>query len=222
MKNFTLILVLIFSILNIYAQDPVIKVHSASAFSLLRNCSNKVVITVPELGEQFSPKYEVAGATFIDAGAGLLAITPSADVVKVKIINDGKVIGTESFRVRDIPQPSIIVKHNGISLSFETGLREVSGEIELMVEPDKDFARHYPTDARFRVTKWSVALMRRSQQLSVIKNKGLKIDLSQFNDAQPGDYLLMKFQEIQRLNHQMKREVVHIDPQSCIRIIPII
>ncbi len=222
MKNFTLTLAFIFSFLNIYAQEPVIKVHSASAFSLLRNCSNKVVITVPELGEQFSPKYEVTGATFVDAGAGLLAITPSADVVKVDIINDGKIIGTESFIVRDIPQPTIIVMHNGTSLNFETGLSEVNGEIELMVEPDKDFAKLYPTDARFRVTKWSIALMRGSQQLSVIRNKGLKIDLSQFNDAQPGDYLLLKFQEVQRLNHQMKREAVHIDPQSCIRIIPII
>jgi hypothetical protein len=220
-KRFT-ILALIFSCLNLSAQDPVIKVHSATAFSLLRNCSNKVVITAPELGEPFSPQYEIEGATFTDAGAGLLAITPSAKVVKLKIINEGELIATESFRVRDIPQPVITVKHNGALMNFETGLDEVTGEVELQVEPNKDFAKHYPTDARFRVTKWSIAHMRGSQQLDMIKSSGLKADLSEFNDPQAGDYLMIKFHEIQRLNHQMKREVINIDSQSRIRIIPII
>lgn len=222
MKNLFIILAIVISSTDINAQKPVIKVHSATAFSLLRNCSNKVVITAPELGEKFSPQYEIEGATFTDAGTGVIAITPIAPIVKLKIINEGKLIATESFRVRDIPQPAIMVRHNGEILNFEKGLHEVAGELELRVVPNKDFAKHFPPDARYRVTKWSIAHMRHSQQLNSIRATGLKVDLSQFSGAQPGDYLVLKYQEIQRMNHKMEREVINIDSQSRIRIIPII
>jgi len=222
MKKLFFLLSLAIAGTNISAQEPVIKVHSATAFTLLRNCSNKVVISAPELGNEFSPEYEIEGATFVNAGAGVLSITPSARIVKLKIINKGQLISTESFRVRDIPQPFIVVKHNGINLNLESGLNEVNGEIELQVLPDKDFANHHPPDARYRVTKWSITHMRGTEQLNVVRNTGLKIDLSQFTDAQSGDYLMLKFQEVQRLNHQTKREVVDINPQARVRILPII
>lgn len=222
MKNLLLTLALIIAVSNIFAQDPIIRVHSSSSFSLLRNCSNKVIITAPELGEKFSPQFEVEGGTFVDAGGGLLAITPKTDIVKIKITNDGKLIATESFRVRDIPQPVIMVKQNGERLDFEKGLADVTGELEPQVVPNKDFAIHFPPDARYRVTKWSIAHMRGSQQLNTIKSSSQKVDLSQFVDTQPGDFLVLKFNELQRLNHQTKREVINIDPQSRIRIIPII
>ena len=67
-------------------------------------------------------------------------------------------------------------------------MADVTGELEPQVVPNEDFAIQFPPDARYRVTKWSIAHMRGSQQLNTIKSSRLKVDLSQFVDTQPGDF----------------------------------
>ena len=218
MKKFIILLIFL-SVNFVHAQEPHVKLYSASAFALYKNCGNKVMITAPELGDRFKPTYEIEGGTYIERAPGLLAVIPTATAVKLTIINEGKVLSEESMRVREIPSPTITILHNGKAINLEEGITDMSGNLEWRVDPFKDFAKHFPEDARYRVTKWSIAHMRGSEQLNIIRTGSLRVDLSTFTDVQPGDYLLLKFVEVQRLNYQSKREMVRLNEQSKIRVI---
>src|SRR5699024_2823702 len=106
------------------------------------NCGNELNVQVPALGSAYNPSFSATGASAIEGNQkGLVTLVPNAAEVKLNVSSGGNYIGSESFKVRRIPLPSIKALSGGRELNQKTGV-PVPGprSLELKAIPDASFA----------------------------------------------------------------------------------
>ena len=201
---------------------PVIQIQSASVQALYRNCGNKLDVQVPALGAAYNPSFSVKGGTSQGGRGGKVTIIPTAPSVDLSVYSSGTFIGTQQFRVKQIPKPELVLKSGGKEIDLKRGVSQVPREITLDAEPDEDFAQFLPEDARYRVTKWEVTLARGARGLETIPVTSRNANLSSFvSKARPGDRIVIEAKEVQRMNFKGEREDVRIGVNSAIKTVPI-
>ncbi len=201
---------------------PVIQIQSASVQALYRNCGNKLDVQVPALGAAYIPSFKVKGGTSQGGKGGKVTIIPTAPNVELSVYSSGIFIGTQKFRVKQIPKPELVLKSGGKEIDLKRGVSKVPREITLQAIPDPDFAQFLPEDARYRVTKWEVTLARGSRGIETKVVTSSKANLSSFvSKARPGDRIVVEAKEVQRMNFRNERENVKIGVNSSIRTVNI-
>jgi len=197
-----------------FVAQPVLKVSAGSIAALYRNCANPISFTCPTLGADFSPSYSVTGGSLVKNGkAGEVIIYPSAKKVSVSV-NSGGPIGTETFEVKSIPLPTIIVKPNGKTLTANeerTGLSAPPRSITIYVKPDASFKDALPKEANYYASSWTVSLVRGKrkvgQTMSFSKSKG---DISSLrSQAKDGDRFVIEVKTVKRKNSKGSVETVN-------------
>ncbi len=202
---------------------PVIQIQSASVQALYRNCGNKLDVQVPALGAAYNPSFRVKGGTSQGGRGGKVTIVPTAPSVDLSVYSGETFIGTQKFRVKQIPKPELVLKSGGKEIDLKRGVTNVPREITLDAVPDEDFAQFLPEDARYRVTKWEVTLARGQRPIEIKQVTGPRADLSSFvSKARPGtDRIVIEAKEVQRMNFKGEREDVKIGVNSSIKTVPI-
>ena len=86
---------------------PVMQIQSASVQALYYKCGNKLSVQVPALGAQYQPSFSASGASVISGQKGDVTLVPNAREVTLTVSSGGNAIGSQTFKVRPIPNPTI-------------------------------------------------------------------------------------------------------------------
>ncbi|QCR24187.1 gliding motility protein GldM [Pontibacter sp. SGAir0037] len=184
---------------------PVIQIQSAAIQQLYFQCANELNVQVPALGAVYDPSFSASGGSAIKgAKKGLVTIIPNATEVTLNVSSGGNAIGSEKFRVRPIPKPSLAVVVNGKPIDQKRGIPAQSiRAVEMRAIADEGFSQALPQEARFRVTKWRAFLVRGSNPIDQAEFNGPNADLSRFaSKAGKGDRVTIEVLEVKRLNYQ--------------------
>jgi gliding motility-associated protein GldM len=196
---------------------PVMQIQSASVQALYFKCGNKLNVSVPALGAQYKPSFAASGASAITgAKTGDVTLIPNARQVTLNVSSGGNAIGSQTFEVRPIPKPTIQCFVGGREANEKQGTPGTAvRSMTLKAVPDAGFATFLPEDARFRVTRYEVTLVRgRRPALATKTVSGPQADLSDVVNAyRDGDRLYVEVKEVQRMNFQGSTEPVSVSKQ---------
>ena len=158
----------------------------------------------------------------LEAKAGQVTVIPTSPTCELWVYSDGIYIGSQKFRVRQIPKPDIVLKSGGKVVDERQGVNQVPREINLDAVPDADFAQFLPDDARYRVTQWVVTLARGARPVEQKNVNGPSANLASFvPKARSGDRIVVEVKEVQRKNFKGDIENVSIGIGTSIKQIPI-
>lgn len=196
-----------------FVARPVIQVQSASVQALYLNCGNELNIQIPALGSSYNPSFSATGASAIEGSQkGLVTVVPTAADVTLNVSSNGNYIGSEKFRVRRIPLPTIKALSGGRELNLKSGVSAPGPRsLEIKAIPDQSFAEFLPKDARYRVSQWEVTLARGARPVKTERVTAETINLSSFAAlARPGDRIVIEVKQVQRMNFRGNVENVNV------------
>ena len=201
---------------------PVIQIQSASVQALYRNCGNALDVRVPALGAAYNPTFRVKGGSTQGGRGGKVTVIPTAPSIDLSVYSDGIFIGTEKFRVKQIPRPELVLKEGSAVISLKNGVDKVPRRLVFDAVADPDFAEFLPKDARYRVTRWEVILARGTRPIDTKRVNGPTADLSDWvARAKPGDRIVVEAKEVQRMNFRDERENVRIGINEAVKSVTI-
>jgi gliding motility-associated protein GldM len=193
---------------------PVMQIQSASVQALYFKCGNKLTVTVPALGANYKPSFSASGAQVITGGkVGEVTLVPNAGEVKLNVSSSGNAIGSQEFKVRAIPKPEIKCLFGGREANEKQGTPITAvRNLTLRAVPDQSFANFLPEDARYRVTRYEVILVRgRRPALPPRTIDGPDANLNDVvNSAREGDRLYIEVKEVKRMNFRGEQEEVRL------------
>ena len=184
---------------------PVMQIQSASVQALYFECGNKLSVQVPALGAQYQPSFSASGAQVISGQKGDVTLVPNAREVTLNVSSGGNAIGSQVFKVRPIPNPTIKCYVGGSEANEKQGTPGTSiRTVTLKAIPDPGFATFLPEDARYRVSRFQAVLARGKRPVIGPKNiSGPQGDFSDMVNAyKEGDRLFIEVQSVQRMNFQ--------------------
>ena len=192
---------------------PVMQIQSASVQALYYRCGNKLSVQVPALGAQYQPSFSASGAAVITGQKGEVTLVPDAREVTLNVSSGGNAIGSQEFKVRPIPLPTIKCFIGSTDGEDKKGVP--AGQlrsITLRAIPDAGFATFLPDDARFRVSSFEVTLARGKRPVQQTQTiNGPQGDISSLaNVARADDRLFVEVKGVQRQNFQGKVEPVNV------------
>lgn len=186
---------------------PEIVASSEAMLALYRRSSNPIRIEVPGLEDR--ELQLVIGNSTVNGRTAMLSPTGNQASVKVYLVdeeNENVFLGTKSFAVIDPPRPEISVTNAGRAIKSGDNLPKRRAILEFNVDPDQEFKRRYPKDARYRVRKATVYLRKgltASKKVGTYDLDGSKLVLTRvLREAQPGDRVMIELSGVQRINHQ--------------------
>ncbi|RZJ94988.1 MAG: gliding motility protein GldM [Hymenobacter sp.] len=190
---------------------PVMQIQSASVQALYYKCGNKLSVQVPALGAQYQPSFSASGASLITGQKGEVTVVPNAREVTLNVSSGGNAIGSQEFKVRPIPNPTIKCFAGGSEANEKQGTPGSQiRSITLRAIPDPGFATFLPEDARYRVSQFTAVLARGKRPVVGPKTiNGPQGDMSDMVNAyKEGDRLFIEVQGVQRNNFQNQVEDV--------------
>jgi gliding motility-associated protein GldM len=193
---------------------PVIQIQSASVQALYINCGNELKVSVPALGATYSPVFSGSGASFIQgANKGDVTVVPtSINDVTLNVSSNGNMIGSEKFKVRPVPRPTVAAFANAKEIDLKLGAAApYPNRIELRALAEEGFRSFLPKDAQFRVSSFDVFLVKGKRASPAVASSGNVANIgSLISQAQPGDRLLIQVKSVQRMN--FKGQIVDSAP----------
>jgi gliding motility-associated protein GldM len=193
---------------------PVMQIQSASVQALYFKCGNKLTVNVPALGAQYDPSFSASGASTIRGAAkGEVTLVPNSREVTLSVSSGGNPIGSQTFQVRPIPKPDIKCFVGGREANEKQGTPGTAvRNMQMRAIPDAGFATFLPLDARYRVSRYEVTLVRgKRPALSPRTINGPQADLTDIVNAyREGDRIFVDVKEVQRMNFQGQTETVNV------------
>jgi gliding motility-associated protein GldM len=192
---------------------PVIQVQSASVSALYKNCGNELNVQVPALGSTYNPQFSADGAQVIPgAQKGIVTLVPAGAKVTLRVASSGNAIGSQEFKVRLIPKPTIEAISGGKPVNEKTGVPAPGPRtLTMQAIPDESFKAFLPKDARYRVAEWDCILVRGKRPVATNNFKSETANLSNFAaSAMPGDRILIEVKKVTRTNFLNKVEEVNL------------
>lgn len=203
---------------------PVINIQSASVQALYRNCGNELNVQVPALGQTYNPKFSVTGgAAYPSSKKGIVTVVPNSRKVTLKVNSGGNYIGSQDFKVRGVPLPTLKAMVGRRPANIRDG-EAAPGPRALLIDvaPDNDFATFLPNDARYKATEVIVKLARGKRAVAQQTFRTDRLNLSSFAaQARAGDRYSIEVKTVIRRNFRNQNETVDIPVTSRYIIIPI-
>jgi len=204
--------------------EPNLSISSASVSALYYKVANRLNALAPALGANYNPSFSGTNASFTrGAKKEEVVISPNSIApVKLTVSSGGVKIGEETFQVRRVPLPQIGIMVNSRPVDFQKGISATTPRtINIDVQPDKDFERMYPQEARYRVTSFEVQVGRGGAQLDRLNFSSSSGNIAPLlSKLRPGDQIFVKVKEIIRLNYKGDMEDIPV-PSSAQANIPL-
>ena len=196
---------------------PVMQIQSASVQALYFKCGNKLNVSVPALGAQYKPGFSASGAQVLQgAKIGDVTLVPNSREVTLNVSSGGNAIGSQTFQVRPIPKPTIECYVGGRLANEKQGTPGTAvRNMVLKAVPDAGFLTFLPDDARYRVSRYEVTLVRGKRPAIPTKTiTGPEANLSDIVNAyREGDRIYVEVKDVQRQNFQGNVEPVSVSKQ---------
>ena len=187
-----------------FVAKPVIQIQSESVQALYLGCGNEISVQVPSLGSAYAPQFSASGAQIVTGSKrGSLTLIPTSAKVVLSVSSGGNFVGKQEFKVRRIPKPEIKVYSGRRPVDIARGLATPPRTLQIRAEPDESFQTFLPKDARFRVDRTTVSLVRGGRQVQSVRVKGPSANLSALAaQARSGDDLVVEVQQVLRRNYR--------------------
>lgn len=203
-----------------FVSKPVIQVKAGDINALYKDCGNPLNIQVPALGALYAPSFIVSGGSYSKGGSkGAIVVVPSKATVAITVKSGGNTIGTEKFKVRLVPKPSIVATSRGKEINPKGVLAPGPRKITMKAIAESGFKAALPKDARYRVTKWTATLVRGKRP--VVSPKTFKSpdgNLTAFaSKAKNGDRIMIEVKKVYRRTSTGKNVEVRI-PTTIINV----
>ena len=185
-----------------YVAKPVIQIQSASVQALYLNCGNELDVQVPSLGTSYDPRFSASGGQVLTGKKrGNITIVPNSAKVSLSVNSGGNFIGKQEFKVKRIPKPEIEVYAGRNPVNIARGLSTPPRSLTIRAEPDESFQQFLPKDARFRVDRTVITLVRGGRAVKSTRVNGPSANLSTLAaQARSGDDLVVEVQQVLRRN----------------------
>ncbi|MGI4834977.1 MAG: gliding motility protein GldM [Janthinobacterium lividum] len=184
---------------------PVMQIQSASVQALYYECGNKLSVQVPALGAQYQPAFSASGAQVINGQKGEVTLVPNAREVTLNVSSGGNAIGSQEFKVRPVPNPTIQCYAGSTEVNEKAGTPgSAIRSITLRAVADPGFKTFLPDDARYRVSHFTAILARGKRPVvGPVDVNGATANFSNMADAaREGDRLFIEVKGVQRQNFQ--------------------
>jgi gliding motility-associated protein GldM len=208
-----------------FVVKPAIQIQSATVQALYLNCGNDLSVQVPALGSDYRPVFGATNGCQIIQGnrTGFITLVPvNPSPVVLSVSSGGNQIGTQEFKVRPIPKPTVSFRNQGREVNLQTGESSSSlgTQLQALAVPDAGFAAALPQDARYKVTSWDVTLVRgRRPVAGPIPVGGDYANIAQIKQvAQPGDRIFIKVNNVARMNFRGIVETAQIAGSPAVNI----
>ncbi|GAA4378458.1 hypothetical protein GCM10023186_15020 [Hymenobacter koreensis] len=203
---------------------PVMQIQSASVQALYFKCGNKLNVQVPALGAQYKPGFSASGAQVITGEkTGDVTLVPNSREVTLNVSSGGNAIGSQTFQVRPVPKPEIKCIVGGREANEKQGTPITAvRNLSLRAVADQGFQTFLPDDAKYRVTRYEVTLVRGKRPVSGFPRviDGPEANLSDVvNTAREGDRLYIEVKEVRRMNFRGEQEEVRVSKQFNVPLI---
>ncbi len=183
--------------------QPVIKITSEVVQQLYYNCANDLMIDVPALGTAYAPDFSYTNAEGIKGGKpGSLTLVPkSFSDVSIGVSSGGNKIGTETFKVKPVPVPTISVQ-NSSGKDFDLS-QSIPGNalnsIKIIPVPDANFVNTMKRDSNFSIGSGLITVYRNdvARGQGIPLSQGLKAVIG---TVSPGDVVQVKITSITHTN----------------------
>jgi gliding motility-associated protein GldM len=165
------------------------------------------------LGSTYDPSFSATGAAVVKgAEKGVVTLVPTSKEVTLNVSSGGNKIGSEKFKVKLIPKPEITALVNGRPVNEKQGMGAPGPRsITIKAVADESFKTFLPKDARYRVFKWEVFLVRGRRAIASEVINGETANLTSFAAmAKEGDRISIEVKEVKRLNFRNSTEDVNI------------
>lgn len=201
-----------------YVVKPQINVQGPEIDVIYKNCGNKLKFQVPALGADYNPTFSVEGAQKrTTANRGELIIIPNQTRAKVKVSNNGAYIGTKNFIVKSVPKPSIVLTKNGREHKLDPlkGVRpNFLNMVSVKALADKSFAQTNPSDAKFKVKKFEINVIRGN---TVVHSEPYTVQGKRLsgivNRVRPGDRVVIIVKKVVRKTYLGEYETVRMEQE---------
>ena len=206
-------------------RKPEVVIQSEALQILYRNCGNIVNIDVPALGEYYNPVVEATDADIRQSenSKKRFIIVPRArnSVVSVKSRTQGQLIKIDDLKYQVIapPRPEIDFRVNNRAYNG-TGIVPKSSRFKVRLNPNQEFKRLLPNDAKYRISKIDVLLKdrmgppRKVASFNVSGQNALNyIDIrmpAAVRQAPAGSKVFVQLEGVQRVNFQGRGEDLNI------------
>lgn len=204
-----------------YVVEPDIQVSSAAAFSLYKDCGNKLSFQVPALGSEYNPSITAQGANVRRTpNKGEVIIIPNSPEVRVNVSSGGIPLGVKKYKVKLMPKPEVLVKCNNrlVDLVKGVSLGDLR-KVEVVVVPDNAFRASNPTDCRYKAVYWKASLVRNGRIKGLPKVIRQGVGNLRSLQAQSGDRIIVEEIKIKRRNFENR--VLDVDVGSKVFVIPV-
>ena len=194
-----------------FVARPAIRFESAAIQALYKNCGNELNVQIPGIASGNSPRFTASGGQLINRGGyGQITLVPTSSNMVVTVRLNGTVLGTEKFRVKPVPRPSLKVMDGSRNVLDEKRGGRAPSRITVAAVADADFARYLPNDSKYRITRWELALARGAStpygRKSYTSGRANIRDIAE--KARSGDRLVIEIKEVKRVNYLGQEEKV--------------
>lgn len=178
-------------------------------------CENRLVAPAPARGRQAPIRFTATGATLtLDAKQRQLVLLPTSTAVTLWAHKGRKQLFKHDFDAVPPPLPTIECY---ISKRSESTDEKAVGPSSLLLKavPDRCFALRMPDEARYRVARFQVTLLRNNVPVDSLQTiVGPTTNWSELEGrAHPGDRLRVGVQAVQRLTSYGKIEDLLLEKQ---------
>lgn len=204
---------------------PVLQIQSAAVAALYRQCGNELIVNCPALGANYEPSFKFSGAQFRKGkkkGQVVIIPTVSAKTVTMTVSSGGTPLGKETFKVRAVPKPDVVVYAKGRPVDQKKGMtapgpRSVKVKAEIS---DAYFVQNLPRDSKYFVSKWTAMLVRGRRPVTSAQTfTSSEGNFSRMaSKAQPGDRILIEIIEVRRKRYAGGTEVVKLPGTPIVNI----
>ncbi|MBE9460421.1 gliding motility protein GldM [Dyadobacter subterraneus] len=205
-----------------FVVKPTYQIETGTLPPLYLGCANKLSIQSPALGALWAPTFTTDGGEIIPSGQkGKFTIVPNRAQLTLTVSNQGSVLGTDGFRVRLVPKPTIEIRVNGAALDERRGIAaSAARSVQVVALADESFKTFSPEDARFRVSSIQVSLARGSRRIGNPISLGGGGSISSLaQQAEPGDRYVIEVLKVERQN--FKGNVSEVEMGQIIRSVPL-
>jgi gliding motility-associated protein GldM len=199
---------------NYFVSKPVIQVKAGDINALYKDCGNPLNIQVPALGALYAPTFVVSGGSQRKGpkGKGSIVVIPNKAEVAITVKSGGNTIGTEKFKVRLVPKPTIMATTRGKQINPKGVLAPGPRKVVMKAVAEPGFKAALPKDSKFRVTKWTATLVRGKRPVVSPKTfKKPEGNLTAFaSKAKNGDRIMIEVKKVFRRTYTGKNVEVRI------------
>jgi hypothetical protein len=130
---------------------------------------------------------------------------------RLTVVRAGAAIASTTFIAIPSPSPEVRLRVGMKDVDMKEGIPYTDiNRLRLAIVPEDNFATELPSEARYSIDRWNVALIRETGFVFTVEGRGeqVKLATSDASKIKSGDRLVFEISNITRLNGRGAKEEI--------------